>query len=218
MRQMAIVNMVGLKFGRLTVMNFSEINKWREKVWVCKCDCGNYTEVSTAKLRKGNTTSCGCYRKECVERGLTRKYNIPVYYKKQATRLYKCWQDMKARCNNPKNKRYENYGGRGIVICNDWLNNYEVFQEWALQNGYSDKLTLDRINVDGNYELSNCRWVAIEIQANNKTNCMYIEFQGKTQSLSQWCKELNLNYGTISSRINRNKMNPLIALELVQQS
>lgn len=214
---MAVVDMIGLKFGRLTVINFSHTNKWREKVWKCKCDCGNYTDVSTAKLRKGNTTSCGCYREECVERGLTRKYDIPAHNKKKATRLYTCWQDMRARCGNPKNKRYKNYGGKGVVVCNEWINNFENFQEWALSNGYSDELTLDRINVDGDYAPLNCRWTAIETQANNKTNCRYIEFDGKKQSLAQWCRELNLNYGTVSSRINRNKIDPLIALELVKK-
>lgn len=213
---MVVVDMVGLKFGRLKVIAFSHTNKWREKVWKCKCDCGSYTEVSTAKLKSGNTTSCGCYRKECVERGLTRKYDISAYNKKKATRLYKCWQDMKARCSNPKNKRYKNYGGKGVVVCNEWANSYETFQKWALNNDYSDELTLDRINVNGNYEPSNCRWATTEIQANNKTNCRYIEFQGKKQSLAQWCRELNLNYGTISSGINRNKIDPLIALGLLK--
>ncbi len=121
------------------------------------------------------------------------------------TRLYECWQDMKKRCYNPKNKRYPNYGARGISVYYDWLGEYgaENFINWALANGYRDDLTLDRIDVNGDYEPDNCRWVTRTVQQNNRQYNHLLTYNGKTQTVTQWARELNLNASTLFSRIER---------------
>lgn len=127
------------------------------------------------------------------------------------TRLNHCYSDMKKRCYNPNNKSYKDYGGRGITVCEEWLNTerckkgikgWYAFKEWALSNGYTDELTLDRIDVNKGYSPNNCRWVTRKVQNNNQRSNRLITYQDKTQNLKQWCEELNLNYGTVVSRLN----------------
>jgi hypothetical protein len=121
------------------------------------------------------------------------------------SRLYSIYQGMTRRCYYPDNQNYKYYGGKGIVICNEWKTDFSAFKKWALENGYQDNLTIDRINTNGNYEPSNCRWVSMKEQCNNRTSNHLITYKGKTQNLKQWCIELNLNYGIMESRINRYK-------------
>ena len=131
---------------------------------------------------------------------------------KSNTVLYRRWTNMKVRCNNVKHTHYKSYGGRGICVCTEWMDSYQSFAEWAINNGYSKELTLDRINNDGNYEPSNCRWVTITRQANNKSTNVLVTIGDKTQSIADWCRELNLNYGTVKHRISRDKMTHFEAL------
>lgn len=122
------------------------------------------------------------------------------------TRVYCCWNDMKQRCFNPNNKAYPNYGARGIKVCDDWLdkeNGFMNFYNWAMENGYQDNLTLDRIDVNGNYEPSNCRWLTIQEQQFNKTTNHLITFNEKTQTTAEWGKELNISPILLSSRLNK---------------
>lgn len=120
------------------------------------------------------------------------------------SRLYGIWECMKYRCSNPNRSEYPNYGGRGIIVCDEWRNNFRNFYDWAMCNGYDESLTIDRIDVNGNYEPDNCRWADVKTQANNTTRCIYITYQEKTQTLTQWCEELNLPYDTIRTRLRRN--------------
>lgn len=150
----------GIKFGKLTAVNPVKMGK-RGMEWLCRCDCGNNHTVAISELVSGNTTSCGCSR---------RKYKY-IEHK----RIYHVWRTMIARCYNPNTKAYKNYGGRGIAVCNEWLGEkgYENFYIWAMKNGYDEnaergKCTIDRINNNGNYEPSNCRWVDMKVQNNNK--------------------------------------------------
>lgn len=122
-------------------------------------------------------------------------------------RLYRIWMAMRARCMCKNLKTYKRYGGRGIKICDEW-NDYLVFKEWALSNGYSDHLSIDRINNDGNYEPSNCRWATNKEQANNKRNNHIITINGESHTFAEWSKISGINYSTIRSRINRNKISP----------
>lgn len=137
------------------------------------------------------------------------------------TRLNRIFNGLKVRCYNPKNKDYPLYGGRGIKLCDEWndretakneprrcTKGFISFKKWALENGYSDELTLDRIDTDGDYEPSNCRWVSMQTQNNNRRNNHYITYQNKTQSLAEWCRELNLNYYKIRGRINNYNWSP----------
>lgn len=128
-------------------------------------------------------------------------------------RLKSIYKNMKSRCYNPNVPCYKHYGGRGITICDEWLNSFDSFEQWALSNGYADSLTIDRIDNDKDYSPSNCRWVSQKEQCNNKRTNYYITYMGCTKTLMEWCDELNLSYGKISSRIHQYNMSPTEAFE-----
>ena len=121
---------------------------------------------------------------------------------KKHTRLYRIWQQMKNRCNNTKTGRYPDYGGRGIEVCNEWLNDFQEFWDWSMAHGYADDLSIDRINNDGNYTPDNCRWATSLIQANNSRHCRMLEFNGESHSVSEWSRITGIPRHTISNRIN----------------
>lgn len=141
-------------------------------LWKCKCDCGNYADVTGDSLRQGKTKSCGCLGDDNRRKITTRnrygatKHNQCKEGKK--SRIYRIYDAMHQRCYNEKNGAYKHYGGRGIVICDEWKNNFESFFQWSLKNGYSDDLSIDRIDNDGNYEPSNCRWADMTLQGLNR--------------------------------------------------
>lgn len=196
------IDLTGQRFGRLTVIERVETptGHGRAARWKCVCDCGNITEKpTTSMLRSGQSTSCGCLRQE---RSLEVHSTHGDGHHKDRNRLYQIWADMKHRCNSPKARAWKNYGGRGIKVCEAW-NHYEMFKLWALANGYQDNLTLDRIDVNGDYEPSNCRWATYKQQANNTRKNINLTLQGKTQSLQQWAEELGIPRTTIVNRLRR---------------
>ena len=186
----------GQQFGRLTALY--RLHNYHKKgtYWLCVCDCGNLTEVRYDALYNGNPKSCGCYRKERIKNLKTRhgKSYIPLYY---------VWNNIKQRCHNSNCKNYKNYGGRGIAVCDKWKDNFQAFYDWALNNGYSDNLTIDRIDVNGNYEPNNCRFVNMKQQERNKRNNRNITINGEMHCLKEWCELLGLNYQTVFTRIYR---------------
>lgn len=149
--------MIGKKFGKLTVLEETgERDKYKYKIYKCQCDCGNIIYVNSNKLKSGNTKSCGCLKiKKLTKRG------------KCYTRLYGIYNNMKARCHNKKHRDYQDYGGRGIAVCSEWLNDFMNFYNWAMENNYQDGLTIDRIDVNGTYEPDNCRWTTQKEQQTN---------------------------------------------------
>lgn len=188
------IDITGQKFGRLTVIRFLEPEErvLRRKSWLCQCDCGNIVHMDGAKLRSGHTRSCGCL---CVESAR----NINLKYKYSYKRLYAVYKHMIQRCKDPKEREYHNYGGRGIKVCKEWLDNYDTFAEWAFTSGYDlsakrGECTLDRINVDKDYEPNNCRWVSNQIQQNNRRDCMYAEYNGEVHTCMEWSKILGMTY------------------------
>jgi len=186
-------------FGRLTVIN--KFTKNRRSYAECLCSCGNKTIVRYDCLKDGNTKSCGCLKKEQDKINL-----IPNHIDgRSKTRLYKEWEGIKRRCYLQNEKCYPRYGGRGIKMCKEWLNNFETFRDWALNNGYKEELSIDRINVNGNYEPSNCRWVDNKTQCNNRRTNIKIIHNNKTQTLMEWCEELDIPYKVAHARYQRDK-------------
>ena len=186
-------NLAGERFGRAIVLKRVE-NKSKRVAYLCKCDCGNEFVTTALNLKKGDTKSCGCIKSEMLASRLTR-------HGKSKTRLYKIWKGMKNRCLNKNEPSHKNYGGRGISVCKEWTNDYLNFEKWANANGYNDNLTLDRIDVNGNYEPSNCRWATILEQQNNTRKSHYLEYNGKKKTIAEWAKDLNVKYNTIWTRL-----------------
>ena len=206
-------DLTGQRFGRLTAIERAGTNKKRYITWLCQCDCGNTTIAVGSDIKSGHTRSCGClqrdrlieYNKSDSKRSRTSELNKvrKRTHGMRYTRIYKEWRSMIDRCENKSWKHYHNYGGRGISVCKEWRDSFNTFYEWAISNGYNDSLTLDRVNVNGNYEPSNCRWATNKEQANNKRNSRYLTFNGKTQTLQQWADELEVDSRTLRSRIDK---------------
>lgn len=187
----------GTRYGKLTIISPTNKHSGGNIIYKCICDCGKECYVSSGNLGK-STNSCGCL----VEVN-------KIKHNKSQTKLYDVWTNMKQRCNNPKNPRYKNYGGRGIKICDEW-NDFNNFYTWANQNGYDETLninkkqcTLDRIDVNGDYEPSNCRWISNKEQQNNKTDTVFYEYNGERHTISEWADLYNLPLGNLKSRISK---------------
>ena len=168
----------------------------------CVCECGNLTQLFPYQFEKGSILSCGC---------LKHKTPYNATHKMSKENLYHIWETMRLRCASPKNSKYYAYGKRGIKVCDEWFNDFLSFKEWSLKNGYAPNLSIDRIDNNGNYEPTNCRWVSRKTQQRNRRNCVYITYDGKTQCLIEWCEQLNLSYKTINNRIS-NGWDPIKAI------
>lgn len=192
------LDLVGERFGRWYVLGFDHADARGRQYWLCKCDCGAEKVVSGSSLRSGHSTSCGCLKGELSRERVTK-------HGMRYDRLYHIWSHMKQRCVNENNPHYSLYGGRGIFICDEWLK-FENFRDWALDNGYSPDLTIDRIDNDDSYYPENCRWTDRLTQANNNRQCHYVTYSGITHTVSEWARLLNVNYRTLLTRINRNDM------------
>lgn len=204
-----VKDLTGQKFGRLTPLKFLRIEK-HKAIWLCQCDCGNSIEVRGVELTKGHTKSCGCLRKETCS-------NINKTHNKTNTRLYSIWCDIKKRCYNINYKSYKNYGGRGIAVCDDWRNDFMAFYKWSMSHDYNDNLTIDRIDVNGNYEPNNCRWATVKQQARNTRRNRYFTINGETHCLSEWCEIYNINPKKVECRLNKLKWSIIEALELKER-
>lgn len=197
-----IYDLTGYRFGRLTVLRKSDdyLQKELSNIkWHCICDCGNEVDVRSFDLRRGRTKSCGCLHKDIVSKHGELKNGTPK------SRLYQIWIDMRSRCNNKNLKCYHNYGGRGIKICDEW-NEFKNFSDWSLINGYSDLLTIDRIDVNGNYEPDNCRWVTKKEQENNRRNNICDCYNGEMMTMMQFSEKINKSFSAISYKFHKNNM------------
>jgi len=186
-RKMSAVNLIGERFGRLLVVDVTEKSHPKKgHIWLCHCDCGNDIEVPTSRLTHKITTSCGCLRKELARKKMT----VHGY---EGTRLYKCWDAMKRRCNDKTGKWSKTY--KNIIICDEWLDP-KVFIDWALANGYNNNLTLDRIDNTKGYYPENCRWATPKEQARNRANNKYITYNDKRRLFIEVLEEHGIMPGT----------------------
>ena len=193
----------GDRFGRLVVIrqvdaHITPSGKKYPRI-LCKCDCGNEKIIDKRNLIKGLTQSCGCLRKE-------RTVAANKTHGDTDSRLYNVWSAMKRRCYSESVKEYPLYGGRGIIMCDDWKNNYQSFHDWAITNGYDynappRSCTIDRIDPDGNYCPENCRWITQKEQMNNVRYNHYETYNGETHTIAEWGKILQIDPGKIRNRM-----------------
>lgn len=188
-----IYDFVGKRFGRLEVME-KVGSKNNNVYWLCKCDCGTVISKTTTQLTSLKSISCGCLRKDTTA-SLNKTHGM------SNTRIYNIWVDMKRRCDNPKRKHYERYGGRGINYCKEW-NNFNTFYK-DMSITYKDNLEIDRINGDGNYEPSNCRWITHQQQLNNYSRNVFITIYGVTDTVKNMCTKYNSRYDNVVRHIKR---------------
>lgn len=198
----------GVPNSWLTVLELAEpyispSDGHKRQQWLCRCKCGKEFVTLGHRIRKGIVLSCGCKPPEFSDEWYENVKKSNSTHGDSGTRLYKCWHGIRLRCNNPQDQHYPLYGGRGISVCKEWDESYEAFRDWALANGYADGLSIDRIDVDGNYKPSNCRWATNQEQQNNKRTNVYLTFNGKTQTIVQWAREVGINPVTLNARIRR---------------
>lgn len=195
------VDLTGKRFGRLVVVEYSHSKDGA--FWRCQCDCGNKSIVRTALLNNGSAKSCGCGSREAAAANaavarLRRK--LPF---ENTSKLKDLYRNMIARCYDKRNKRYANYGGRGIRVCDEWLNNRRSFYQWVTDNGYAVGLQLDRIDVNGDYEASNCRFTGAITQMNNTTRNRFLEWHGARHTVAEWARLLGVSACALQHRVDR---------------
>jgi hypothetical protein len=202
---------IGKIFGRLTVLEYAGFNSHRDPMWLCQCKCGNTKVVRQVSLLNGDTKSCGCLHREII---IERSTKHGLKRRKNGNKLYPVLMSMRSRCYNPNNAAYSHYGARGIIICPEWLGEQGIinFYNWSINNGYQEGLTIDRIDVNGNYEPNNCRWVDMKTQQNNRSNNHYIEIDGETHTIAEWAIIYNIPQHVIHNRIHRLNWDPIDAV------
>ena len=203
-------NIAGQRFGYLTALSRVGSNAQGIALWLCECDCGNRKIVSGSKLREGAVKSCGCMTKKLIAISLGREAHGC-----SNDRLYNVWRTMKARCDNPNNEKYPDYGGRGIKVCEEWHESFSSFRKWALENGYDyaaprGACTIDRVDVDGDYEPSNCRWTDAKTQSNNQrprtkiVKGIEVDYNGNHYpSLSALARQYGFHPSRLERRVHR---------------
>jgi len=192
----AFSDLTGKQFGRLTVTRRAE-NKGRRAQWLCECICGKKITVASEVLISGHTRSCGCLKIELVaERGRSSRT-----HGMKKTRLYNIWFSMRQRCSRPQKDNYKYYGGRGITVCERW-NSFENFMH-DMGNPPSDQHSIDRIDTNGNYEPSNCRWATMKEQQNNRRDNHILEYQGESMTISRWAEKIGVSQSLLIDRLSR---------------
>ena len=192
-------DITGEKFGKLTVIQrngyTTDKDGKRTSLWLCKCECGNKITVPQHNLVTGGRKSCGCLRNKLHDTYTTHNLS--------RSRIYHTYNNMLTRCYAKKDKHYDSYGGRGIKVCDEWKSDFMSFYKWAIKNGYNDSLTIDRIDVNGNYEPNNCRWVNAEIQNRNKRNNVRYNVYGESLLIREISEKYNIPIPTLRGRMKK---------------
>jgi hypothetical protein len=194
---MRLDDLTGRKFGRLTVLKRSE-NIRDKTAWLCVCECGNAKVITADNLKRGVTRSCGCYRDYIrIENG--RRNGTHHGF---GTRIYRIYRGMWQRCYDKNVSQYSRYGGKGIKICDEWLgeNGFVAFRNWSEKNGYQDNLSIDRINNNGDYSPTNCRWATDKEQMNNRNCNVFLCMNGEKHTMAEWSDITGISRATIKSR------------------
>lgn len=194
-------NLTGMTFGKLTALKAVGKNKHNCYLWKCVCLCGNTSIVATNDLTSGNTQSCGCQK------------GTPTH-RKTKTRLYRIWRNMKQRCFNPQVTAYHTYGGRGITVYEEWRLCFESFEAWAIEHGYSADKELDRIDTNGNYEPSNCRWITHKENCRNRRTNHFVEINGDFRTFAEWGEIAGISPRTIYYRYSSGIRGPALIAEV----
>lgn len=207
------IDITGNRYGRLVVIERENEKIKKEKRWLCKCDCGNYIYTYGYCLKNGHTKSCGCLLDEARhDKNIIRHKTHGM----TNTRIYKEWMRIRYRCT-PRCHYRKDYYDRGIQVCNEWEKSFESFYEWSIKNGYSDDLTIDRIDNDKGYAPDNCRWVDMKAQANNRRSNVMVTINGDTMTVSQWCDKLGVPQWSVKNRVSRGKTHKEAILDLINK-
>lgn len=190
---MRLQDLKGQRFGRLTAIERTDSLGRKGVYWKCVCECGKETSVHARALVSGHTKSCGCLAAEVISK--------PKSHGLSNTKEYSIWKAIRRRCNGKLATNYARYGGRGIKVCEEW-NDFTNFYKWCAESGYSDGLTIDRINNDGDYSPTNCRWVDKLVQGNNKSNNRRVVYNGESVTLMQLERMTRIDHRTLGKRLD----------------
>lgn len=197
-------DLIGQTFGRLTVVEKAHVHQGHQ-FWRCSCTCGGVNTVSTSVLTSGRTKSCGCLQAENDKYMLSGKSRITHGLSK--TRIYKIWKGMKNRCYDSNRAGYARYGGRGIVLCKEWEEDFHVFYTWAMNNGYKDNLTIERLDVDGNYCPENCTWIPKSMQSRNTSKTHKILYKGDVHTAAEISRIYGIGYNRMIQALKEDPEN-----------
>ena len=200
-----IVDLTGKRFGRLIVISKGKERLYGKPTWLCKCDCGKMKCAITQSLKNGDVKSCGCLQAETRRRNAMHLDEVRKRHGMYDSRLYRIYTNMVSRCYRKSVHGFENYGGRGIKVCEEWIgkDGFRNFMKWSFANGYSDELTIDRLDNNKNYEPTNCKWSTRKEQANNTRVTIQLEYNGEKHSLTEWSEITGIKKGTIYKRIRK---------------
>lgn len=189
-------NLSGLKFGRLTVIRENGRTAQNNVIWLCKCDCGKEVSVASSDLITKHTSSCGCLKKES-------SINRFTTHGQTKTPLYRVWASMIQRCYYPKSKSFKSYGEKGVTVCDEWRD-FDGFYNWAINNGYKETLSIDRVDCKGNYSPDNCQWIPLSLNREKHRDSIMLNHQGEERPLKTWCDKLNLPTQTVRRFFRKN--------------